>query len=123
LQPTEADTVGDHQTLAYSFKPQRDHARSVLFGGLDPGEKRLETGPLNWVAIKNKYFVFGILSLPNGAPFSEVTLTGGPRTSKIATTASASVVRRFVTVDFRSTFMPGHRNHSALFDWGGTLTM
>jgi YidC/Oxa1 family membrane protein insertase len=92
LQPTEADTIGDHQTLAYSFKPQRDHARSVLFGGLDPGEKRLEPGPLNWVAIKNKYFVFGILSLPNGAPFSEVALTGGPRTSKIATTASASVV-------------------------------
>src|SRR5207253_8003124 len=36
LQPTEADTAGDHRTLAYSFKPQRDHARSVLFGSLDP---------------------------------------------------------------------------------------
>ena len=44
------------------------------------------------VAIKNKYFVFGILALPNGVPFSEVTLTGGARTSKIATSASASVV-------------------------------
>ena len=93
LQPTEADTVGDHRTLAYSFKPQRDHARSVLFGGLDPGEKTLEAGPLNWVAIKNKYFVFGILAPLNGTPFSEVALTGGPRTSKIATTASASVVQ------------------------------
>ena len=93
LQPTEADTVGDHRTLAYSFKPQRDHARSVLFGSLDPGEKTLEPGPLNWVAIKNKYFVFGILSLPNSTPFSEATLTGGPRTSKIATNASASVVQ------------------------------
>jgi YidC/Oxa1 family membrane protein insertase len=93
LQPTEADTAGDHRTLAYSFKPQRDHARSVLFGSLDPGEKTLEPGPLNWVAIKNKYFVFGILSLPNSTPFSEATLTGGPRTSKIATNASASVVQ------------------------------
>ena len=93
LQPTEADTVGDHRTLAYSFKPQRDHARSVLFSGLDPGEKTLETGPLNWVAVKNKYFVFGILAPTNGTPFSEVTLTGGPRTSKIATTASASAVQ------------------------------
>jgi YidC/Oxa1 family membrane protein insertase len=92
LQPTEADTIGDHRTLAYSFKPQRDHARSVLFGSLDPGEKTLEVGPLNWVAIKNKYFVFGILALPNGTPFSEVTLAGGTRTSKIATSASASVV-------------------------------
>jgi len=93
LQPTEADTVGDHRTLAYSFKSQRDHARSVLFSGLDPGEKALEVGPLNWVAVKNKYFVFGILAPTNGTPFSEVTLMGGPRTSKIATTASASVVQ------------------------------
>jgi YidC/Oxa1 family membrane protein insertase len=93
LQPTEADTVGDHQSLAFSFKPQRDNARSVLFGGLDPGEKTLEPGPLNWAAIKNKYFVFGVLALPKGAPFSEVTLTGGPRTSKVATNASASIVQ------------------------------
>ena len=93
LQPTEADTVGDHRTLAYSFKSQRDHARSILFSGLDPGETTLEAGPLNWVAVKNKYFVFGILAPTNGTPFSEVTLVGGPRTSKIATTASASVVQ------------------------------
>ena len=93
LRPTEADTVSDHRTLAYSFKPQRDHARSVLFGSLDPGEKTLEAGPLSWVAIKNKYFVFGMLSLPNGTPFSEVTLTGGARTSKVATNAAAAVVQ------------------------------
>ena len=92
LPPTEADTIGDHRTLAYSFKPQRDHARSVLFGSLDPGEKTLEAGPLSWIAIKNKYFVFGILAPPSGPQFSEVTLTGGPRTSKIATTADAGVV-------------------------------
>jgi YidC/Oxa1 family membrane protein insertase len=92
LRPTEADTVGDHRSLAYSFKPQRDHAKSVLFGSLDPGEKALETGPLSWVAIKNKYFVLGVLAPTNGSAFSETTLTGGARTSKIATTASASVV-------------------------------
>ncbi|HJQ11284.1 MAG TPA: membrane protein insertase YidC [Gemmatimonadaceae bacterium] len=92
LRPTEADTVGDHRTLAFSFKPQRDRAGSVLFGSLDPGEKKLEAGPLNWVAVKNKYFVFGLLAPTNGPPFSEVTLTGGPRTTKVATTASGAVV-------------------------------
>ncbi|HET9634965.1 MAG TPA: membrane protein insertase YidC [Gemmatimonadaceae bacterium] len=92
LRPTEADTLGDHRTLAYSFKPQRDRAGSVLFGSLDPGEKRLETGPLSWVAVKNKYFVVGVLAPVNGSQFSEVTLTGGPRTSKVANTASAAVV-------------------------------
>ena len=92
LRPTEADTLGDHRTLAYSYKPQRDRARSVLFNSLDPGEKVLETGPLNWVAVKNKYFVFGMLAPTNGTQFSEATLTGGSRTSKVATTASAAVV-------------------------------
>ena len=92
LRPTEADTVGDHRSLAYSFKPQRDRAGSVLFGSLDPGEKKLVAGPLNWVAVKNKYFVFGILAQNGGPQFSEVSVTGGARTSKVATTASAAVV-------------------------------
>ncbi len=92
LRPAEADTTGDYRSLAYSFKPERDHARSVLFGSLDPGKKTLEPGPLSWVAVKSKYFVLGILSPPSGTLFSEVTLSGGPRTSKVATNAAATVV-------------------------------
>jgi YidC/Oxa1 family membrane protein insertase len=93
LRSAEADTIADHRSLAYSFKPQRDHARSVLFGSLDPGDKTLEPGPLSWVAVKNKYFVLGILAPPKGTLFSEVTLTGGARTSKVATNAAATVVQ------------------------------
>jgi YidC/Oxa1 family membrane protein insertase len=92
LRPAEADTTSDYRTLAYSFKPERDHARSVLFGSLEPGDKTLEPGPLSWVAVKSKYFVLGILSPPKGTLFSEVTLGGGPRTSKVATNAAATVV-------------------------------
>jgi YidC/Oxa1 family membrane protein insertase len=118
LQPTEADTIGDHRTLAYSFKPQRDHARSVLFGSLDPGEKTLEAGPLNWVAIKNKYFVVGILSRPNGTPFSEVTLSGGPRTSKIATNASANVVEEIRNGNFSFEIYAGPQESQRLMQMG-----
>jgi YidC/Oxa1 family membrane protein insertase len=92
LRYAEADSVVDLRSLAYSFKPEHDHARSVLFGSLDPGEKTLEAGPLSWVAVKNKYFVLGLLAPINDGSFSEVSLAGGPRTSKLATTASASVV-------------------------------
>ncbi len=92
LRSGEADTVADHRSLAYSFKSERDNARSVLFGKLDPGERTLEPGPLSWVAVKDKYFVVGVLAPTTGTLFSEVSLTGGPRTSKIATTAAASVV-------------------------------
>jgi YidC/Oxa1 family membrane protein insertase len=118
LQPTEVDTVGDHRSLAYSFKSQRDHARSVLFGGLDPGEKTLEAGPLNWVAIKNKYFVIGILAPSNGVPFSEVTLTGGPRTSKVATTASASVVQAIRNNTFSFDIYAGPQESQRLMRMG-----
>jgi YidC/Oxa1 family membrane protein insertase len=92
LRPAEADTTADYRSLAYSFKPEKDHARSVLFGNLEPGEKTLEAGPLRWAAVKSKYFVLGILSPANGSLFSEVTLGGGPRTSKVATNATATVV-------------------------------
>jgi YidC/Oxa1 family membrane protein insertase len=91
LRSVEQDTIADQQSFAYSFKSQREHAGSVLFGDLDPGEKRLQAGPLGWIAIKSKYFVLGILP-DSGASFSEVTLTGGPRTSKAATMAAATVV-------------------------------
>jgi YidC/Oxa1 family membrane protein insertase len=92
LRSAEADTVADLRSLAYSFKPDHDHARSLLFSKLDPSEKTLETGPLSWVAVKSKYFVLGIIAPASGGSFSEVSLVGGTRTSKLATTASATVV-------------------------------
>lgn len=92
LKPAESDTVSDLSNLAYSFKPQRENARIVQFSNLDPGEQELEAGPLTWAAVKNKYFVLGLLN-PPGSFFNEVTLKGGPRTSKLATTASATIVK------------------------------
>lgn len=92
LPTTEADTLSDLRTLSYSFKPSRDHARGVPFSKLDPGEKKLEAGPLTWAAVRNKYFVIGLIN-PKGSAFEEMTLMGGARTSKIATTASAIVVK------------------------------
>jgi len=118
LQPTEADTVEDYRTLAYSFKRQRDHAGNVLFGDLDPGEKTLEAGPLDWAAIKSKYFVFAILAPPEAAPFSEVTLTGGPRTSKVATTASAGVVQAIRNNEFSFDIYAGPQESQRLIRMG-----
>jgi len=92
LPATEADTVGDLRTLSYSFKPARENARGIPFGKLDPGETEFEAGPLTWAAIRNKYFVVGLIN-PEGSAFEEITLTGGARTSKVATNASATVVK------------------------------
>jgi YidC/Oxa1 family membrane protein insertase len=118
LQPTEADTVEDYRTLAYSFKPQRENAGNVLFGDLDPGERVLETGPLNWAAVKSKYFVLGVLASSDGTPFSEITLTGGPRTSKFATTASAGVVQEIRNNEFSFDIYAGPQESQRLIRMG-----
>lgn len=88
----EADTANERAALSYAFLSKRSGARNVPFGSLDPGEQALEQGPLGWVAAKSKYFVVGIVAPANGTQFAEATLTGGARTSKVATNASATVV-------------------------------
>jgi YidC/Oxa1 family membrane protein insertase len=92
LESTEADTTADLRSLAYTLKPERDNARSIRFSSLDPGEKTLEPGPFSWIAVKNKYFVVGILSPTGGTLLSEASLVGGPRTSKLARTGTATAV-------------------------------
>lgn len=97
---TEADSVGDRRALAYAFKSQRESSKSVRFASLDPGERRLEVAPMTWVAAKSKYFVVGVLTPEGGEPFSEVTFTGGPRTSREPTNAMATVVQRVTDAGF-----------------------
>jgi YidC/Oxa1 family membrane protein insertase len=89
---TEADTADDRNSLAYTYYTKRNGARNVSFRSLDPGEKTVAPGPLQWVAAKSKYFAVGILTPKNGTPFTEADLVGGTRTSKVATTAAATVV-------------------------------
>ena len=92
LPVTESDTADDRNYLAYAYLSKHEGAHNVLFRSLDPGEKTLVPGPLAWIAAKSKYFVVGVLP-PKGSPLlAEATLVGGARTSKVATTASATVV-------------------------------
>ena len=62
LPSHEADTLDDQRQLAYVVKPVQDGATSVSFDNLDPGERRVETSPLTWVASKNKYFLVALLT-------------------------------------------------------------
>lgn len=117
LRPAESDTIADLSNLAYSFKPQRENARIVQFASLDPGEQALEAGPLMWAAVKNKYFVLGLLNAP-GSTFSEVSLKGGPRTSKLATTASATIVKAIPDGTFAMDLYAGPQQSTELIAVG-----
>jgi len=92
FRSSEADTAEDATHLAYAYKPERQNAKGVAFRSLDPGERKIETGPITWVVAKNKYFLVGLLT-PVGKPgFAELDLTGGVRTAKTATRAQATVI-------------------------------
>jgi YidC/Oxa1 family membrane protein insertase len=117
LRPAEADTLADMRNLAFSFKPERENARIVGFGSLDPGEQALQPGPHAWAAVKNKYFVFGLLN-PVGSSFSEITLKGGPRTSKVATSASATIVKSLKDVSFALDLYTGPQQSTQLLSLG-----
>lgn len=88
----EGDTVGDQNSLAYAVKPQRGGSKGIPFRKLDPGEQRLEAGPILWAIAKNKYFIIGLLTSEKAPSIAEVKFEGGARTSKVATRSHATAV-------------------------------
>lgn len=117
LPVTEADTLSDLRTRSYSLKPLRDNAHGIPFAKLDPGEKRLEAGPITWVAVRNKYFVVGLLN-PVGSTFAEMTLTGGPRTTKLATNTAGTVVKALNDGTFAFDMYVGPQQSTELMSLG-----
>ena len=89
-QETKPDE--DAAQLAYAFKPQRKSASSIAFTKLDPGEHRLEPGPMTWIAAKNKYFVVALLADSVRTAFEELHVTGQIRTGKLAMSGEAQAI-------------------------------
>jgi len=88
----EGDTLGDLNALAYAVKPQKGNAKGIPFRKLDPGEQRLEVGPMLWAVAKNKYFVVALLTPEKAPTIAEMHFEGGTRTSKMATRGIATAV-------------------------------
>jgi YidC/Oxa1 family membrane protein insertase len=65
LSNTEADSNENHRALALVTK--YNETERLDFGGLKPGEPKTVSGPLEWAAIKSKYFVTGVLALDSTA--------------------------------------------------------
>ncbi len=91
LYSNEPDTTDDQGHLAVSFRRPPSEVSSVGFSKLDTGEVRLERGPLDWVATRNKYFLVAYRALGK-TPFSALQLRGAPRVGKVAPEIGASAV-------------------------------
>jgi YidC/Oxa1 family membrane protein insertase len=94
FRSTEADSAEDERHLSYVVKTMRDDPQTIDFSKLDSTVARSETGPLNWVASKNKYFLVAALSDTAHSPFVGAVFRGVPRPAKtMATRASGRVVQ------------------------------
>ena len=58
---TEADSNENRRALALVTK--HNETERTDFSGLEPGEPKVISGPLEWAAIKSKYFVTAVLAL------------------------------------------------------------
>ena len=74
---TEADSGENRRALALVTK--HNETERTDFSGLEPGEPKTISGPLEWAAIKSKYFVTAVLALDStrGA-ISGATATAPP---------------------------------------------
>jgi YidC/Oxa1 family membrane protein insertase len=91
IASNEPDTLDDIGHLAVSYRTGRGEVNSVAFSKLDSTELRVEPGPINWVAARNKYFLVTYRALAK-TPFSVLRLRGLPRAGKVAAEASATAV-------------------------------
>jgi YidC/Oxa1 family membrane protein insertase len=86
LANTEADSNENHRALALVTK--HDETERLDFGSLKPGEPRTVSGPLEWGAVKSKYFVTGVLAFDStGGGISGVTASAIPGPEKRSTHA------------------------------------
>src|SRR5262245_55067878 len=100
LRSGEADTLDDTRHLAYGLKVKQRDVASIGFGKLEPGEVRVDTGSINWVAVRNKYFLLALVAprQPNTPsagppPFNAFVTRGAPRAGRVANRATATVVK------------------------------
>jgi YidC/Oxa1 family membrane protein insertase len=90
LESAEADTTDDIRHLAFGYKPKGDGVESIPFSKLDSGQTKAISGSLEWVALRNKYFLVAVIS-PD-TTIQDAVFTGGRRVDKLAVTASSEAI-------------------------------
>ncbi|MFL5614260.1 MAG: membrane protein insertase YidC [Gemmatimonadaceae bacterium] len=93
LRSQEAVATEDQGHLAYGYKPEHEDVKSVAFGKLDPAFVRTDSGPMTWVAARNKYFLVALVAPSKAADFLALRMQGGARVAKLAPIASATAVQ------------------------------
>ena len=90
LANTEANIDENHRALA--LVTRQSDAERLDLSGLKPGETRTVSGPLDWAAMKSKYFVTGVLAFDStGGRIGGAAIRARPTTEKHPTEADVSL--------------------------------
>src|ERR1051325_1493006 len=79
LRSGEADTTEDLRHLAYGYRQTKGSVESVVLQKLDTTSTVTEPGPIDWAAIRNKYFALVAISPDTIHGFAQVAMRGGHR--------------------------------------------
>lgn len=94
LESFEANPVEDRRGFTVAFKPAARGASQIGVRSLDPNERRIEPGPLTWVALKSKYFVHALVAPDSTAQFAELQVTGLPQPERDYPVAQITIIDR-----------------------------
>jgi YidC/Oxa1 family membrane protein insertase len=87
---TEADSAENRRALALVTK--HNETERTDFSGLEPGEPKVISGPLEWAAIKSKYFVTAVLALDSTrAPISGASAVASANGGKDPSSANVDL--------------------------------
>jgi YidC/Oxa1 family membrane protein insertase len=122
LRTEEADTLEDLRHLSYAFKRGNEEVSSTSFGKLDPASPRVESGPLAWLAVRNKYFITALLGVRNESPFAGARLSGVPHPPRmLPREGQATAVLLLSNGTFRFQVYAGPQKYTRLHTLGRDL--
>src|SRR5215467_9941511 len=124
LRSVEADTLDDLRHLAYAFKRPRRDVVSIGFSKLDTLTPRADTGAMEWVSLRNKYWLVALMT-PVGkttAPaFTGLASRGVSHLGKVARLAQATTAVPLVNGQFAFDLYAGPQSWQHLHALGNDL--
>jgi YidC/Oxa1 family membrane protein insertase len=124
LRSVEADTIDDLRHLAYAFKRPRRDVVSIGFSKLDSLRPRFDTGAMEWVSLRSKYWLLALMT-PIGKTttpsFMSLESRGKSHLGKVARLAQATTAVPLVNGQFAFDLYVGPQSWQQLHALGNDL--
>ena len=123
LGSVEADTLDDARHLAYAYRAPLRDVTTILFSKLDTAV-RADTGGMQWVAARNKYWLVALMKpvgTPAGSEFRGLVMRRDTATRKIVRTAHATTSLPLTNGQFSFDLYIGPQSWQELHAMGNEL--